>query len=109
MGQSEKFFFPNMGRIWSESPELRNAADVPTGLVGAKLVLKLVVFRVQPSAYLWPYLWLTLAPGVKHIHLGGNLLTERGLKAGILQRVQEKVSRGMHWRTVLVSFGKLWV
>jgi hypothetical protein len=49
MGQSGEFLFSNTGTIWSESHELRNAADVPTGLVGAKLVLKIDVFRVQSS------------------------------------------------------------
>ena len=39
-GQSGEFLFSN---------GLRNAADVPTGLVGAKLALKIDVFRVQSS------------------------------------------------------------
>lgn len=49
MGQSSEFLFSNTGTIWSESHGLRNAADMPTGLVGAKLALKIDVFRVQSS------------------------------------------------------------
>ena len=94
--------FSTMGTIWSESHELRNAVDVPTGLVGAKLVLKIEVFRVQSSPDLRRYLSQTV-PGVKHIHLGGNLLTEHGLKAGLLQHLREKVSRGVYLENQLAN------